>query len=697
MRARPSPHFVHLLIVFLLYSSITPIALAGEIVDTRNWKQKAIDGAASSATSIGVELAVKYATGLLHDTMCNPPAADDTSKFLCGVVGGLSGREEQAWKDAVTNALKEINAKLDTLTQGQEEIKHAVARIDTSLNYEFDNAAPRQKAFDILSNIDALWTTYTRLLKGPHARDRQELLDFANTIAFTEKLDSELNKLSTVIERPIMDAESVLRYPYVKWQKQNPNLHYYNFDPSKVYDAAEKKFLQLRLYQQRASLMYLFAAEVLESRCEMDPANCKKPPTSSKRFKTDFEQNMQDQLAHFNAALDWFVLAYSAPHFSDPGLSLPEKSLDTLTRANYLTMVLSNKKGLWGRIYSMGNKWDGRPTVSCGSSIIRNPAAFEYEVPVHDDSGSLDWWTSTANNGVYDEVRFAKNWRVLHYSADRPPGPCALQSVVPQVPGIIPWAQRDSEVIPVPAPNGQTIPFGSFLGVQRAGGGYAMVSGDWSGGHSQPYNETGGDATRKDIRFDWSIDKNHANGPQISLYHGGRGEWSGGDTKVYQYNIIHMWNRKKVRFPEDRALRLHMGQLADCAKVCRGNHGSDDMVMEYNIENASKDAGYLHALTGIYLHPDGGDSKATGYTSLRERMSNGVFINGSYEGAKDSVTKTKHVAGAQSGDLNVDPSKQYLLQYMIDYQLVTYTKGWNAVNFMYRTKLTPYAVYVTKR
>lgn len=695
MRSRVSPFSVYGLIVLLVYTTAAPVAFAGQ--DNRTWKEKARDAASSSAASIGVELAVKYVGGFLHDTMCKPPSNDDTAKFLCDVVGGISGRSEQEWKDRVDRKLTEINTKLDTLAQGQTEIKNAIAKLDTTLNYEFDNAAPRQKAFNILSNIDTLWTSYTRLIKGKYLTDKNELLDFANKVAFQENLDGELGKLSTVIEKPILDAESVLRYPYVKWQKLNPGLHHYNFDPTKIYDVAEKKYMDLRMYQQKGYLMYLFAAEVLEARCEMDPPNCRRPPTSSKRFHDDFQANMRDQLAAYNAALDWFVLAYSAPHYGEPSLSLPDGSLNAITRANYLSMTLSGRKGMWGRVYSMGNKWTPAASLKCGNSDVRmTQSLLDYKVPVEDSTGTLDWWTSSANNAVYDEVRFSKEWRVVHFNADRGAGPCALQTAAQGIPGVLPWAQADSEIIEVPGPDSKPMPFGSFLAVQRAGGTYALVSGEW-GGHGEPWKEEGGDAVRKDIRWEWHIDRSHKYGPQLSLYYGGRGEWNGGDTKVYRYNIIHAWNKKRIRFPEDTRLKLHLGQSTDCAKVCRNNRSVESILMDYNIENSSGDAGYLHALTGIYLHPDGGDSKSTGYGAQRSRMANGIFIDGSYSDAKNSVTKTKTVEGDQSADIAVDSSKQYQFQLMIDMQLVTYTKGWNAVNFWYRTKVTPYAVYLTRK
>jgi hypothetical protein len=54
--------------------------------------------------------------------------------------------------------------------------------------------------------------------------------------------------------------------------------------------------------------------------------------------------------------------------------------------------------------------------------------------------------------------------------------------VSPNLPkgGVLPWVQPDRKVVTI---NGMEKPFafGSFLAIQRAGGAYALVSGDWDG------------------------------------------------------------------------------------------------------------------------------------------------------------------------------------------------------------------------
>ena len=155
----------------------------------------------------------------------------------------------------------------DELTKGQAELKSSIAAIDTTLNYEFDNIAPKTESFKIIVTVDALWTRYSQELKNvqnaksdkERERLKGELLDFANDVV-RQNLHGEMARLNTVITKPIGDAQSVTAYPYVKWQKQHPGLHHYNFDPSKMYDVAEKKFMDLRMYQEKGYLIYLFAA-----------------------------------------------------------------------------------------------------------------------------------------------------------------------------------------------------------------------------------------------------------------------------------------------------------------------------------------------------------------------------------------------------------------------------------------------------
>ncbi|HEY2828955.1 MAG TPA: hypothetical protein VGJ88_02485, partial [Thermoanaerobaculia bacterium] len=146
--------------------------------------------AIGSATSLGVETAIKLAGGILYNTVCDPPSDDTTAKFLCDVLGSVTGKSEEKWKEEVDKQLKDIKAATDELTKGQAELKRSIATIDTTLNYEFDNIAPKTETFKILTTIDALWTRYSRIVNGvrnattdkERERLKEELVDFANDV-----------------------------------------------------------------------------------------------------------------------------------------------------------------------------------------------------------------------------------------------------------------------------------------------------------------------------------------------------------------------------------------------------------------------------------------------------------------------------------------------------------------------------------
>lgn len=71
----------------------------------------------------------------------------------------------------------------------------------------------------------------------------------------------------------------MLRYPFYMWSlRNNRGMPREVFDPRTVYDYAEQKFMYYRSEQQKLYLVYLWAAEILESQCEITPSSCTRPP-----------------------------------------------------------------------------------------------------------------------------------------------------------------------------------------------------------------------------------------------------------------------------------------------------------------------------------------------------------------------------------------------------------------------------------
>ena len=94
-----------------------------------------------SAGAKGGEVAAKLLARVLYDTSCVNRNNDQFTGYVCTVLGSVSGRTEDKWKQDVTNQLKEINSKVDTLTVGQREIQKSLAEMKTDLNNKFNTVA----------------------------------------------------------------------------------------------------------------------------------------------------------------------------------------------------------------------------------------------------------------------------------------------------------------------------------------------------------------------------------------------------------------------------------------------------------------------------------------------------------------------------------------------------------------------------
>jgi hypothetical protein len=144
---------------------------------------------------------------------------------------------------------------------------------------------------------------------------------------------------------------------------------------------------------------------------------------------------------------------------------------------------------------------------------------------------------------------------------------------------------------------------------------------------------------------------------------------------------------------------LTVSQSQDCAKTCRGGATTDFFLLDYNIENGgNKDAekGKLDSVVSVFLHPAVAniDSPNANAQIRKAAQGSGVYIDGSYGATSDRKTKT--VSGLVSGPVKTDPNAGYHLQYLLDVDLATEGPGAAATQWMYRAKLTPYFVYVTK-
>jgi hypothetical protein len=340
--------------------------------------------------------------------------------------------------------------------------------------------------------------------------------------------------------------------------------------------------------------------------------------------------------------------------------------------------------------------------MNCGAKSGTLTPRFSYTVEVdgHDKPKELDWWISRAANKVYDEVHFAKQWKVYHYAIpDAAQGPCTLEEALPAK-GFMAWVQPGTEVKSVTA-GGKPVVVGSFIGIQRAGGSYAMGSGNqWRARREPVKSDDGTTAVIEKKQDEWSIDPS---GPfaKVGFLFAGRGEYklrfSGGGGRVHKSNLIYLYSEKKIYFPADSNVKLNLYQGPACAKACEEGGGDNLLIVDYNIENGGtgeKEKGKLTSVVSIFLSPRLGNVDAPAANTRNAAVGRGIYLDGSY--GPTSARKEMHVRTAAGGPLTTEPSEGYHLQYLMDFDLETEGSGVGATEFKYRSKITPRGVYLTK-
>ena len=641
---------------------------------------------AKSAGAKGGEIAAKLVAGLLYDSSCKDRNLDTATGYICKVLGSVSGRTEDEWKENVTNQLNKINDKLNTIETGQREIQRQLNEQYNVMNARFNNLALNVIAVQHLVKIEGLWEKYqAQFDKVDGDVTRDAMLSFAKEIMAASP-HTMLAELNAVLTKPIqaMDGQPIIKYPFYEWRIKHPTEMVDRVNAYEVYDFAEKKFVDFRMREQKAYAMYLWAATVLDTQCKLHPEQCVQPPRPTEEFKKDWDRYTVQQATGFNAATDWLLLSYGIERVNAQGNFLPNSSSAVLLRANYLTStMLGNGQGLWGRVISMGNKWDGSLQVTCGGAAQTLTPVFKYSAPVGGngsytsgpDSGPFDWWVSTQRNSVYDEVHFSDDWQIYHYSLPAAKaGPCSVAQQLPGAGGVLPWVQSNVNVVDATAGESR-IPFGSFIAIQRAGGTYALVSGKWTGS-TQPQTEETGKGSRKQVTTEWITELDHNTGPYLGFYTKGRAEYtflSGG--RIRNKNRLYATLQKDIRFPDDRRLKLNFTPGGMCrGELCSPSTGT---MLNYDIEN---NKGKLDANVSVMFR---NDFRGTG-----------IFINGGYGETSDK--KSAKFEGQQSAAVETDADKTYRLQYEINFDLETEGFGTNAADYMYRGWVAAAAVYLTK-
>jgi hypothetical protein len=689
-----------------------PLAVPGRAAE-EGFGATIAKAAAGSAAGKGGEFAVKLVGGLIYDSSCKGPVMAPGTRYICDVLGSVTGKAEEQWKAQVDKRLEEISKQLDVLTRGQEAIGRELTQMHKTMELEFDQAAQKVVATHSIVTIEGLWKKYDAEFQPGSPVSRDAMVEFAKNIV-RQKLDVALQNLNVALTTRVLEGQPMLRYPLYKW-RETKGFSNFRFEGQEVYDFAEKKFMEYRTHEEKAYLMYLWAATVLESRCKLKATECAPQlPVSTEAFKRDFERYTSEQVKVFDAAVDWLLLSYGNPHGTSPRYVLPDRWEDTVARANFLSAAIlaPGSKGMWGRIVAMGDGWDGSVQMTCGGRTQTVKPVFSYAVPVEGNSrfaqgfnrdyGPLDWWGSSKANTTYDQVHFSDQWRIFHYSLpEAGAGACAVAAQLPGR-GVLPWAQLDTGVLQVKTAEGRTLPFGSFVGVQRVGGTYALLSGgEWKSDQKNPRHvENPNYGGRRPTRGTLKLSSNaalaeltgHDAGPWIGVLSAGRGEFTAtqGNSRIEVEDSVKLWMDKHISFPEGGGAVLNLASSNECKNVCR-SAGDGKSILQYDVENNDTDVkkGDLTAWVGVYL-------SAVHHGNRNDATGQGIVIDRSYKakGARETVNVTDLV---QSGAVNTAPDTRYYLNFVVDFDVTTEGRGIDATTYMVQGKLMPQQLFLSRK
>ena len=634
------------------------------------------------------EAAAKWLAGKLYDSSCVNVNNDAVISYVCDVMRGFSGRDESEWKAKLENKLNEISGKLDNIENVQREIQADLKRNHAQMNAKVEQIAADVIATEKLVRIGGLWEKYqTQFDRVDGDVKPASMIAFAKEILANEP-HSILTQLNVLMTNP-PKGQSLVKYPFYEWRVQNQTLIGGQLDANEVYDFAEKKFIEYRGHQQKAYAMYLWAASVLETQCQLHPTDCTRPPRPLADFQADYDRYTRLQAAAFNSAVDWFLLSYAYPRANLSANFLPRTATDIYLRANLLTSAIAGDgHGLWGRVISMGNAWDGTLQVSCGGTTHTLTPALKYTAPVGgngmvfpgpDDNRPLDWWVSRSHNGTFDEVHFSDKWQMYHYSLPSAPlGTCTVASQLPRNGGVLPWIGAPAEIVDIEAPGVGKLRGGSFLAIQRAGGNYALISGgNWVYSREPEKLEEGKGSRDQDYK--WMIEPDHPQGPWIGVRVKGRANYMPKlSSRIRNKHRILLTQAKDVRFPEGGTVKL-MYFPGYCGSLCDGDASS---IIRYDHPNYD---GKLSAQASVkFLEGSIPDLPRGG----------GVSVESSYDKTRDR--KSADIKGPQSGLLDADPSKDYRLQYEILIDMENEGPGLDAAEYYYLVRLAPGSMYLTK-
>jgi hypothetical protein len=546
----------------------------------------------AAGLKFGLEKSVGQLASMGYKTNCKAKNLDYKSddSWYCGVFASLSGENEKEFKERMLHNMEKIRGSLANIETGIAEIQRGQQEIydlNKIILLKLDEVGPETTIGKNISRIRTVYDEqFSRMFRNPvegstqpTTLDPERMRAFARQIIFTDRMHDLLGVIHDQLVRsqiagkdPLLRAYAKRAYEQIKNDPAN------GLDPAYVY--LESAVDGLLADQRQGFVLYIWAAETLQSDCEVatteaaagkitaDQAKSRcKPfrdfPHTADEYRATFAEHLRAQLNELNAGLEYQVLAASNTHarqanFITPAAEPLFRRVDLFTAGN-----LGEGFGIRGRVITMGDTFNGNLSIAGKQS---KPSGAANTVPTR--GGRVDWWkASTA--GAYDQINFGDQWKIYHYHVPSAgAGTYAIDTALPHRPQI--------SVANITLGTGATktnVPFGSFTAIERAGGGYALLSGAWEHVTKDDIKWTG------DLKEGWNERYFDAAKMQAGMLYSGSLEWKAANAPKDQYIEVDKWSyarsKKRIKNPKGGELTLNASFGDTIPKVCGTTACSD--------------------------------------------------------------------------------------------------------------------------
>jgi hypothetical protein len=540
----------------------------------------------AAGLKFGLEKSVGALAGMGYKTNCKAKNLDYKSddSWYCGVFASLSGEQEKEFKERMLHNMKEIRGSLANIETGIAEIQRqqqAIYDLNKIILLRLDEVGPETTIGKNISQIRTVYDEqFSRMFRNPvegstqpAKLDPERMRAFARQIIFTDRMESLLGVINDQLVRSQIGGKDPLLRAYAKRAfEQIKNDPEKGLDPAYVY--LESVVDGLLADQRKGFVLYVWAAETLQSDCEVATTEAAagkitaeqattrcKPfrdfPHTADEYRATFAEHVRAQLNELNAGLEYQVLAASNTHarqanFITPAAEPLFRRVDLFTAGN-----LGEGLGIRGRVISMGDTFNGNLSIA---GTRRSPSGQPNTVPTRGER--VDWWKATSTAGAYDQIHFSDQWKIYHYHVPSAgAGTYSIDTVLPHRPQIsvanITLGKGDTET---------SVPFGSFTAIDRAGGGYALLSGAWEHVTKDDIKWTGG------LTEGWNERYFDAANLRAGMLYSGNLEWKAANAPKDQYIEVNKYSyarsKKLVKNPKGGELTLHASFGDTIPKVC---------------------------------------------------------------------------------------------------------------------------------